>query len=129
MAAKVVDASAIAALLFGEPEAGSVAGQLRDGRLFAPPLLWIEVANVCLKKMRRHPELRTSLRAAFRLLDGLTIERADVNHGEVLDLANDTGLTVYDAGYLLLARKLDAALVTLDQQLASANAAVPQKRV
>jgi uncharacterized protein with PIN domain len=39
MAVKVVDASALAALLFGEPEAEAVAGRLGDARLAAPSLL------------------------------------------------------------------------------------------
>jgi uncharacterized protein with PIN domain len=45
---KVVDASALAALLFGEPEADLVAGQLDGARLVAPSLLAFELANVCL---------------------------------------------------------------------------------
>ena len=52
---KVVDASAFAALLFGEKEAEAVAASLGDARLAAPALLSFELANVCLSKMRRHP--------------------------------------------------------------------------
>jgi uncharacterized protein with PIN domain len=50
---KVVDASALGALLFGEPEAEAVAGRLGDARLVAPPLLGFELTNVCLMKSRR----------------------------------------------------------------------------
>jgi uncharacterized protein with PIN domain len=39
MAVKVIDASALAALLFGEPEAEAVAGRLGDALLVAPSLL------------------------------------------------------------------------------------------
>jgi predicted nucleic acid-binding protein len=42
---KVVDASALAALLFAEPEADSIA-QLEGARLVAPSLLDFELANV-----------------------------------------------------------------------------------
>jgi uncharacterized protein with PIN domain len=58
---KVVDASALGALLFGEPEAEAVAERLGDARLVAPSLLGFELTNVCLKKSRRHPEQRSSL--------------------------------------------------------------------
>jgi len=55
MTVKVVDASALAALLFGEPEAEKVASRLEKSRLVAPALLGFEIASVCLKKLRRDP--------------------------------------------------------------------------
>lgn len=127
MAVKVVDASALAALLFGEPEAEAVAGRLRDARLVAPALLRFELANVCLIKSRRHPDQQPVLTAAFRLRDRLAVEEVAVDHDGALELAATTGLTAYDASYLWLARKLGAELVTLDKQLAKAEAASPTK--
>lgn len=120
MAVKVVDASALAALLFGEPEAEAVAERLGDARLVAPSLLAFELANVCLVKVRRHPKLRAALIAAFRLRTRLGVEEIMVSHDGALDLAMSAGLTVYDASYLWLARRLGAELVTLDRQLAAA---------
>jgi uncharacterized protein with PIN domain len=70
MAVKVVDASALAALLFGEPEAEAVAARLDGARLVAPSLLGFELANVCLIKTRRHPEQREALTAAFGCAPG-----------------------------------------------------------
>jgi predicted nucleic acid-binding protein len=125
MAVKVVDASALAALLFGEPEAEAVAGRLGDAHLVAPALLDFELANVCLIKSRRHPEQRPALMAAFRLRDRLAVEEVAVDHDGSLALAATTGLTAYDASYLWLARQLGAELVTLDKQLAKADAASP----
>ena len=122
MAAKVVDASALGALLFGEPEGVAVAGRLADASLIAPALLHFEVANLCLKKMRRHPEQRDALVTAFGLLEQMEVGIADVDHGEVLGLAERIGLTAYDATYLWLARRTGAELVTLDRRLAAAGA-------
>ena len=119
---KVVDASALAALLFGEPEAEVIAARLEGGRLTAPALLDFELANVCLIKMRRQPEAREALRAAFGLAGRLNIETVAVDHSATLDLAGATGLTAYDASYLWLSRVLDAELVTLDRALAAASA-------
>ena len=118
---KVVDASALAALLFGEPEADAIAASLEGARLTAPALLGFELANVCLTKMRRHPAQREALRAAFGLTDRLAVETVAVDHGAALDLAEATGLTVYDASYLWLARALGGELVTLDRKLAAAK--------
>ncbi len=119
---KVVDASALAALLFGEPEAEAVAASLEGARLTALALLGFELANVCLTKMRRHPAQRDALRAAFRLADRLALETVAVDPGAALDLAEATGLTAYDASYLWLARALGGELVTLDRKLAASVA-------
>lgn len=122
MAVKVVDASALAALLFGEPEAEAIVERLGDARLVAPTLLGFELANVCLTKCRRYPENRPALMEAFRLRDRLAIGEAAVDHDEILKLATATGLTAYDASYLWLARQVGGELVTLDQGLATAAA-------
>jgi predicted nucleic acid-binding protein len=118
---KVVDASALAALLFAEPEAEAIAGRLDGARLAAPSLPDFELANVCLTKLRRQPRQRDALRAAFRLAHRLRIETVAVDHAAAVDLAEATGLTAYDASYLWLTQALDAELVTLDQKLAAAS--------
>ena len=46
MTAKVVDASAAGALLFGEPDAALVASRLTNATLAAPGLLPFEMANI-----------------------------------------------------------------------------------
>jgi predicted nucleic acid-binding protein len=120
-ATKVVDASALAALLFAEPGAEAIAGRLEGARLAAPSLLGYELANVCLTKIRRQPSQRDALRAAFRLAQRLRVETVAVDHEATMDLAEATGLTAYDASYLWLTRALDAELVTLDQKLAAAS--------
>lgn len=123
MLVKVVDASAIGALLFGEPEGPSIASRLSKSRLLAPELLFFEVASVCLKKLKRYPDRRQSILKAFAMLRRLSIELVEVDHLEVVLLAEGNGLTVYDASYLWLARRLKAELVTLDQRLANALSA------
>lgn len=119
--AKVVDASALAALIFAEPDAENVAKRVEGARLAAPSLLDFELANVCLNKMRRQPAKRDAIRAAFRLANRLKVETVAVDHAAIVDLAETTGLTAYDASYLWLARSLDAELVTLDRKLAAAS--------
>lgn len=131
MAVKVVDASALAALLFGEPEAEFVAKALDGAQLIGPRLLGFELTNVCLMKCRRHPDLREALLAAFQLRARLAIAETEVDHEGVLELALESGLTAYDASYLWLARRLGAELVTLDGTLgriATADNGKPSER-
>lgn len=117
---KVVDASAVAAVVFGEPDAEAVAQRLEGAGLVAPALLGFELANVCLVKMRRQPERRDALRAAFPLVARLRVETVAVDYPAVVELAEAIGLSAYDASYLWLARSLGAELVTLDRKLAAA---------
>jgi predicted nucleic acid-binding protein len=123
MPVKVVDASAIGALLFGEPEGANIAQRLSGSRLAAPELLFFEVASVCLKKLKRYPDRRQSILKAFAMLRRLGIESVEVDHAGVVLLAERNGLTAYDASYLWLARRLQAELVTLDQRLGNALSA------
>ena len=120
MLVKVVDASSIGALLFGESEGRKIAGMLSGHRLAAPELLFFEVASICLKKLKRYPDQRRSILEAFKMLGRLPIEKVDVNHAEAVLLAERKGLTAYDGSYLWLAMRLDAELVTLDQRLGEA---------
>jgi predicted nucleic acid-binding protein len=122
MTVKVVDASALAALLFGEREGAVIAERLQDAELIAPALLPFEIANTCVKKMRRQPDRREALLAAFGMLQRMEVGIVEVDHGEVLSLAERSTLTAYDASYLWLARRMGYELVTLDRRLAAAEA-------
>lgn len=114
---KVIDASAFGAVLFNEPEAQIVIARLHNSHLAAPALFPFEIASICLKKIRRYPEQRNLLYAAYRMADHVEIEYPSIKMDGVIELADKTGLTVYDASYLYLAQTLGAELVTLDKQL------------
>lgn len=121
--ARVVDASALGAVFFDEPEADQVADRLEGVVLVAPTLLHFELANLCWKKIRRHGEKRKALLAAHRVAEQVEIFEVEVRFREVVELAAGEGLTSYDASYLWLARELDLDLVTLDRALARAAGA------
>jgi predicted nucleic acid-binding protein len=122
MPVKVVDASALGALIFDEPDAARMAEELSGARLIAPALINFELASICLKKIRNHPSKTSQLMEAFKLAERLSIETVAVDHVEVIELAERTRLTTYDATYLWLAQKAGANLVTLDKRLAKAFA-------
>jgi predicted nucleic acid-binding protein len=117
MPAKVIDASALAALIFGEPDAEIVAARLEDATLMVPPIFRTELANICWKKFRRHPERREVLLSAHALVDQMEIHELTVPAHQVLLLAVRENLTAYDASYLWLAQELGVELVTLDSDL------------
>jgi predicted nucleic acid-binding protein len=94
--------------------------QLGDSALVAPTLFSYEIANICWKKLRRHPEKRAALLEAYSLLGRMEIEEVEVSIPQVLLLADRKNLTVYDASYLWLSLKLGLKLITLDGALNAA---------
>ena len=118
--AVVVDASAVGAIAFGEPVGPTLVAHLQDETLLAPTLLDYEIASIAWKKARAHPESAAQIQAALDAASRLRIERVRVPAVDLLRVARETRLTVYDAAYLWLARTRDAELVTLDRKLADA---------
>ena len=119
MSVTVIDASAVAAVLFDEPEAAPVLASV-SGPLLAPGLLRYELASVCASKLRDEPKLAKLTLQRYRLFSGLDIEFAEPDWDALPVLAREWDLSAYDAAYLQLALKRKAPLVTLDARLASA---------
>jgi predicted nucleic acid-binding protein len=120
MPAKVVDASIVAAWCFREPRAAEAMGILRGSELHAPLLLAYELTSIARKKVIAHPEKAAALGEALQLAFTVPIRWSEVDHPAVLRLALDINLTIYDACYLYLSKKLGVPMVTFDQQLARA---------
>lgn len=114
---KVVDASAIGAVIFGEPEGPTIVRQLAGNRLVAPELIFFELASVCVKKLSRYPESRNAILESFGMVKRLAMQSVEVEYPEVVLVAEHYRMSAYDACYLWLARRLEAELVTLDKKL------------
>jgi len=118
MGGRVLDASVLAALAFGEPRAEEALGLLEGKKLFAPELLKYEITHVAVKKAllseaKTTPLILEALVAAL----SLDICWVDVDCDAVARLALQTGVTAYDASYLYISRLLGLALVTFDEKL------------
>jgi predicted nucleic acid-binding protein len=119
----VIDASVALALLLDEPEAPlvreAIAGWTSRGRArIVPAHFWLEVVGRLGRTVSG-----TLVLEAFHRLDTLGLETVDTDR-PLLILAIDrmerSGLTAYDAVYLVLAESLDAQLATFDSALAAA---------
>jgi len=117
---KVVDASALAAVLFGEPESPMIEERLEDATLLAPDLLDYEIANIAVKKWRKQEMLLDELYTTLRAREDIVVTLLNVDFEAAFNLAIQAKLTAYDASYLWLARQYDAELVTLDKELQAA---------
>lgn len=119
MAAKVVDASVLAALVFGEKRAREARVALGRDRLYAPRLMGYELAHVAVKKIGKQPEQREDILKALDLALRLEIQWVDVDLSAVAKLAIGKGLTAYDASYLYVSASLGIPLLTFDEKLLS----------
>jgi len=114
----VVDCSVLAAVLFDEPDRDAAALAMAGKELFAPDLLDHEIVSVALKKSAAgHPALAQQ---AVEDLDAIALTRCTVDRDAQFRLAEETGLTAYDAAYLQLALELRAPLATFDRKLGQA---------
>ena len=120
---RVLDASALAALTFNEPQGPAIETRLAGAVLYAPSLIDVEMASVCLKKIRAALYPRATILQWHSGYSSVEIQRMEIAFTEVIDLAERTKLSFYDASYLWLARHLGAELVTLDAKLAKADSA------
>ena len=118
MPSVVVDASAIAAILFSEPSADEVVERLGWAQLAAPSLLPYEIVSVAGGKVRRGEVATDTALTALGAFGRMRILLHEPDLSEVLRLSVRTRLTAYDAAYLHLAQSLSVELVTLDDKLA-----------
>lgn len=110
----------MAAVVFGEPGADDLTSALAGCHLIAPPILAMEMANVCISKCRRRPETADATLHLYRTWLRSDVELLPVETDAVVRSALATGLTAYDAAYLVLAIGTGADLVTLDKALVRA---------
>ena len=116
----VVDATVVAAHLFGERDAPLARASMPARALHAPPLIDCELASVAVGKERREGWSAGAVREALGFFAELAVDRREVDAVEVVDLAQRYALSACDAAYLWLADKLDAPLATFSAKLAEA---------
>jgi predicted nucleic acid-binding protein len=119
----VVDAAVLTAFYAADdPRRDAVAARLAAGdALFAPAHLDAEVVSA-LRGLAHHSlVLRTAVPDALRHLAGFPIRRMLL--APLLDRIWELrdNVTPYDAGYVALAERLDAPVITCDGKLAAAS--------
>jgi predicted nucleic acid-binding protein len=110
----------VAAVVFNEPQFQLVASRLAGAALYAPDLLDFEIANVCLKKIRRHPSERVRIIRLHDAYRKFAIQRMPIAFDAAIATAERHKISLYDASYLWLAQTLEIELVTLDRELENA---------
>jgi predicted nucleic acid-binding protein len=119
--ALVVDASAIGAMLFGEPDGAWVHGLISREALIVPAMFHFELGNICWVKLRRHPDETDFLLSSWLDWNAQPpVVAMAVDLPVTMQLARDHGLTFYDASYLWLTQERATDLISLDAKLVRA---------
>jgi len=123
----VLDCSVTAAWCIEDeanPSTDRLLDSLKSGEALVPALWSLEISNVLLTAERRHRLTRAQafqclemLRSLPVVVDESTSSRA---MGDILSLARDQNLSVYDAAYLELSIREALPLATRDKTLATA---------
>lgn len=123
----VLDASLTLAWALDEAETQYTRAVLAEvlEHVVTVPTLWpLEIVNAAVMAARRGRIDKDEVQALIGLVRGLDVEVDEqglrVAFDVVSDLAQQHGLTSYDAAYLELALRLDAPLATIDAGLARA---------
>lgn len=127
----VVDASAAISWALDDERdevARAMAAEVLKHGGYIPPLFVSEIHNVLLLAIRREraslDEVKDVLGALSRL--PLRVDRSalDLGSTRVVELAVTSGLSVYDATYIVLAQALNAQLMTRDKRVRSVASAL-----
>lgn len=119
----VLDASVVLKWIFTDEEGGERAAHFKDAHvngtkiIAVPDLLFYEIGNVLATKTRLS---EASIAEAFSLLWEFSLERFDLGLDEYqssLALSRKYKITLYDAAYVELSRRLKCAFVTADKKL------------
>jgi len=113
----VVDTNVMVYLLTGMGPGEAAARLLvRDPEWTAPPLLLSELRNVMVGLLRRREIPPEDAEGTCQDAEAILGDRVvAVPSGPVLDTALSSGLSAYDAEFVVLARQLGLPLVTGDQ--------------
>ena len=120
----VIDASIAACWAFDDedhPVAARALERIRADEARVPALWWFELRNMLIVNERRRRISERAVAEFLRHISALEI-RVDTapNETDVLAMARQHRLTVYDSSYLELARREGIPLATLDNELADA---------
>jgi predicted nucleic acid-binding protein len=88
--------------------------------LSAPTFLSLEITNAIWRAIKLKRLSNESAQISFKMLDAIGIDLYPVDWAEameVLNIAHQYDIAVYDAAYVYLSKRLNAPLITSDNRL------------
>jgi len=113
-AEKVIDASALMAIILTEPSRDKVIAWTMGTALVSPEMIDAEIGNGLINLFRRHKITEADLLTAYQRFQGIPLRKVNAGIPDALKIACRHGIFAYDAYYLEAASRLGLPLVTLD---------------
>ncbi|MDR1786251.1 MAG: type II toxin-antitoxin system VapC family toxin [Spirochaetaceae bacterium] len=124
VAEKVIDASAIMAIILNEPSRDKVIAWTRGAALVSPEMIDAEIGNGLINLFRRHKIAEADLLTAYQRFTEIPLRKVNAGITGALKIACRYGIFAYDAYYLEAASRLGLPLVTLDGSMAQTGRAL-----
>lgn len=113
----VIDASALLAVIVGEPERDRIVERTTGHSLVGPGSIPWEIGNAFSSMLRQKRVGLTEAKRGLAIFESIAIRYIPVDLENALSLAQATGLYAYDAYFLDCAARHAAPLLTLDRSL------------
>jgi predicted nucleic acid-binding protein len=113
----VIDASAILAVIIGEPERDRIVEMTSGHNLVGPGSIPWEIGNAFSSMLKQHRVGIDEVRQGLTIFQSIAIRYLAVDLENALSIAHSTNLYAYDAYFLDCAARHAAPLLTLDRPL------------
>ncbi len=113
----IVDASAIIAVIAGEPERDTLITLTQGTDLIAPPSVHWEIGNAFSAMLKRHRVTLEQVLEAIEIYQTIPIRFVEIELDKSLELAAQLNIYAYDAYLIRCALKYQAPLISLDKDL------------
>jgi predicted nucleic acid-binding protein len=118
MVRRLVDASAIIAVIGEEPDGSKVIEITKGSIIVFPYVVQIEILNALTRMMRKKTITKEGMLKALHSFQQLPIEFMNIDSDRVIEIAWNYKIYAYEACYLEVAQRLNLSLITFDAGMA-----------
>ena len=89
-------------------------------KLYAPSILPLEITNALWRAVKLKRLTQSDAQLALKTLQSIHIDLYEINWAEaaeVIDIAHEFDIAIYDAAYIFLSNRLQAMFITADNKL------------
>jgi len=118
----LLDASAIMAIILGDPSSAKVVKMTVNTVIISPEVISFEIGNALVNLLKRKKILKEEILEAYKVFASIPIRSVKVDIEKALKISCEYKISAYDAYYLETALRLKLPLLTFDEQMIKTSA-------